>query len=188
MPERYVFYNWRKLTDDEIVEIETTYTPTLKSETGKVENASNRLCVLDTDGDGEININKDCDTMFQITSGLSDGLISQKTHNIIANICIVDAATQKTVYDEMIEERYPDEINNDFDPNKDFYSHAWTSFLLDFEGWADSNFYFIDGNDLAWLQAFILGNDNNAYFWRVYKGDAECNILKYYGSSRKTVN
>ena len=186
MPERYVFYNWSKLTDDEIVMIETTYTPTLKSE--RVENATNRLCVLDTDGDGKIDINKDCETMQQILWGVSDGMISQQTHNIIANMCVVDSATQKTVYDEMIEEIYPDDINKEFDPNKNFYSDAWCNFLFKFDTRIENHPYSIDGGDVSWLQSFINGNDDYAYFWRIYNGDDECSIQKYYATGRKKAN
>ena len=187
MPERYVFYNWSKLTDNEIVKIETTYIPK-KSETGKVENASNRLCVLDTDGDGKIDINKDCETMQQILWGVSDGMISQQTHNIIANMCVVDSATQKTVYDEMIEEIYPDDINKEFDPNKNFYSDAWCNFLFKFDTRIENHPYSIDGGDVSWLQSFINGNDDYAYFWRIYNGDDECSIQKYYATGRKKAN
>ena len=186
MPERYVFYNWSKLTDDEIVMIETTYTPTLKSE--RVENATNRLCVLDTDGDGKVDINKDCETMQQILWGVSDGMISQQTHNIIANMCVVDSATQKTVYDEMIEEIYPDDINKEFDPNKNFYSDAWCNFLFKFDTRIENHPYSIDGGDVSWLQSFINGNDDYAYFWRIYNGDDECSIQKYYATGRKKAN
>ena len=50
VPEKYVFYNWNKLTTDEIRVIETQYNPEQGSE--KIENASNRLFMLDLNGDG----------------------------------------------------------------------------------------------------------------------------------------
>ena len=85
MPEKYVFYNWSKLTLEQIETIETTYTP--KPGTEKVCNASNRLFNLDVNGDGKFDIS---DYNLASDYPMDPTIFPMKSdkHDKLAEICI----------------------------------------------------------------------------------------------------
>ena len=192
-PEKYVFYNWNKLTTDEIRVIETQYEPTPGSE--KVENATNRLFILDINGNGIGNASaSEIETEEQmIYMGITLGInteeyikkvtrypMEQSKNNHIANICIVGVnettGNNITIFDKMVEGRNDlIQYYGNFDENVDFY-YRKANFLMKFSSYGASNY------------ARAMNNQDATYFSRFHKGLSRFSDLYtkhiYYTSSR----
>ena len=121
MPERYVFYNWAEVTEDERKTLEL-YDPITPS-TALVENASNRILIMDANGDGGVSYadagqtgyeDSDFYEIWQMVAAYrSPKKMTDDIHEFYANICYYKD-TGENVYDDLVSTLAFTKLSEDF--------------------------------------------------------------------------
>ena len=100
LPEEYVFYNWSKVTLEEMEKLEVEYEPT-QAESNTLCNLTNRCFSIDADGDGYLT-KGDIAELDKISSSDNNLIFEHEKHDLLAKVCF-DTNQNDAVYNVITE-------------------------------------------------------------------------------------
>lgn len=188
IPEKYVFYNWATVTDDERRNLEL-YNST--SSTELVVDASNRIFILDTNGDGKFtyssssNIeeyNKSDNYMVRLCEASSyppsgntyAKIMTDEIERFYQEICLYNGELISTIFDE-------ENGGYEYKFSEWLYSFLWDFGITDFDSIGYS--FNVSMAYMAYIDNGIINDTKQeSYFRSIY-----CNH-PYYDSERSDLN